>query len=122
MIVLKGMGDKYCAECHLPSILPPQARLPVLWRDDSELSVSPGSAVAVDCPYMFLTNQMQGNKSWLKPPSWLRCAERCSNIRCIKAQDWRPLGFPLGNSSRSVVQGFLQCVIDFIKATAALLW
>ena len=34
--VLKGVGGKSCAERHLPGILPLQARLPGLWRDDSE--------------------------------------------------------------------------------------
>lgn len=120
--VLKGVGGSFCAECHLPSILPPQAQLLRLWRDGSEWAVSHGSAVAADWPYVLLANQLQGNMCWLKLPSWLQYGEGSSNIRYINTQDWRPLGFPLGNSSHSVAWGFLRCVIDFIKGIAALFW
>lgn len=121
-IVLKGIGSKSCAECQFSCIFPSQARIYRVWTDDSEQLVYRGSAAVAHCLNVLLTDLLQGIMSWLKTPSWLQWGERISNIRYIKAQDGRPLGFPLGNLSHSVVQCFLKCVIDFIKAIAALFW
>lgn len=121
-IVLKGIGSKSYADCQLSYIFPSQARIHRVWTDDSERLVYHGSAAVAHCLNMLLTNLLQGIMSWLKTPSWLQCGERSSNIRYIKAQVWRPLGFPLGNLSHSVAQRFLKCVIDFVKAIAALFW
>lgn len=87
-IFSKGVGGKSCAERQVPGH-PSSASSTTSagCGEMSQWSVSRGSAVAADCPYVLLANQLEGSKCWLKPPSWLWCGERSSNIRYIKAQD-----------------------------------
>lgn len=103
---------------NIPSLAPFLHRLGCLgWgqMDGWELLDCCGSC----WPCVLITRQLQGKEGWIGHPHG-HCLQRGAQTPGT-LKNMNELGFPLGNSSPSVAQGFLQCVIDFFIKTIRLL-